>query len=203
MSLKKYLSSIAGLGAVSETALYTPLATDVLGGPLNYAAKYYAINKSGAKGTPDIRLFSGEDNSEWIVCEVKLDDDEHGVRVDAPVENCTVDRVEIERTRDIGPSQDAETHVRAEPVREVLRAAQLGHAIVPGAGTIVVGPGNVSQTDERRAEHEQRYRPAKRFHGCAPRHAAPSADPESVGYSAGSKYVGSTGEHWHCSETRL
>lgn len=76
MSLKKYLAAIAELGAVSETALYTPLATHILSGPLNYAAKYYAINKAGVKGTPDIRLFSGEDNSEWIICEVKLDDDE-------------------------------------------------------------------------------------------------------------------------------
>jgi len=76
MSLKKYLSAIADLGAVSETALYTTLATHILSGPLNYAAKYYAINRSGATGTPDIRIFSGEDNSEWIVCEVKLHDDE-------------------------------------------------------------------------------------------------------------------------------
>jgi hypothetical protein len=76
MSLRKYLAAIKGLGAVSETALYTPLATYILSGPLNYSAKYYAINKSGAKGTPDIRIFSGEDNSEWIVSEVKLHDED-------------------------------------------------------------------------------------------------------------------------------
>ena len=76
MSLKKYLLAIAAQGAVSETALYTSLATHILSGPLNYAAKYYAITKAGAKGTPDIRILSGEDESEWIVCEAKLDDDD-------------------------------------------------------------------------------------------------------------------------------
>ncbi|MCI0525649.1 MAG: hypothetical protein L0Y75_10340, partial [Acidobacteria bacterium] len=76
MSLKKYLSAISGAGAVSETALYTTLATHILSGPLHYEAKNYLINKAGAKGIPDIRILSGEDKSEWIVCEVKLDDEE-------------------------------------------------------------------------------------------------------------------------------
>ena len=76
MSLKKYLKALAGTGAVSESALYTTLATHILSGLLGYESKYYAINKSGAKGTPDIRLLSGEDNSEWIVCEAKLDDED-------------------------------------------------------------------------------------------------------------------------------
>jgi type I restriction-modification system DNA methylase subunit len=76
MSLKKYLSAINALGAVSETALYTPLATHVLSGILHYPAKNYAINKSGAKGTPDVRVLSGADGSEWVVCEAKLKDDE-------------------------------------------------------------------------------------------------------------------------------
>jgi hypothetical protein len=75
-SLKKYLAAISELGSVSETALYTPLATHILSGPLNYSAKHYAISKKGEKGTPDIRIFSGEDNSEWIVCEVKLQDND-------------------------------------------------------------------------------------------------------------------------------
>ncbi|GEM_PF-890312 len=81
MSLKKYLKAISELGAVSETALYTPLANFILSGPLNYSSKYYAINKKGEKGTPDIRILSGEDNSEWIVCEAKLNDDD--IRKDA------------------------------------------------------------------------------------------------------------------------
>lgn len=76
MSLKKYLAEVSEHGAVSEIALYTPLATHLLCGPLNYSAKHYEINKSGAKGRPDIRIFSGDDNSEWIVCEVKLHDEE-------------------------------------------------------------------------------------------------------------------------------
>jgi hypothetical protein len=76
MSLKKYISAIDSLGAVSETALYTPLATHILSKVLHYSPKHYAITKRGAKGTPDIRLFSGEDNSEWIVCEAKLADDD-------------------------------------------------------------------------------------------------------------------------------
>jgi hypothetical protein len=76
MSLKKYLAEVSEHGAVSEIALYTPLATHVLCGPLNYSAKHYEINKSGAKGRPDIRIFSGDDDSEWIVCEVKLHDEE-------------------------------------------------------------------------------------------------------------------------------
>ena len=84
MSLKKYLKAISELGAVSEIALYTPLATHLIGAVLHYGPKLYAINKSGVKGTPDIRIFSGDDNddnAEWIVCEVKLDDDE--IRKDA------------------------------------------------------------------------------------------------------------------------
>jgi len=76
MSLKTYLKAISELGAVSETALYTPLATHIISGLLHYGPKSYAINKAGKKGTPDVRIFSGEDNSEWIVCEVKLDDDD-------------------------------------------------------------------------------------------------------------------------------
>ncbi len=81
MSLKKYLTAIAGTGAVSETALYTSLATHILSGVLGYESKHYAINKAGAKGIPDIRIYSGEDGSEWIVCEAKLDDDD--IRKDA------------------------------------------------------------------------------------------------------------------------
>jgi len=76
MSLKKYIAEIESLGAVSETALYTPLATHILSKVLHYSPKHYAINKHGAKGTPDVRLFSGEDSSEWIVCEVKLADED-------------------------------------------------------------------------------------------------------------------------------
>ncbi|PYS75721.1 MAG: hypothetical protein DMF66_18675, partial [Acidobacteria bacterium] len=75
MSLKKYLAAINSQGAVSETALYTPLATHILSGVLHYPSKSYAINKSGAKGTPDVRILSGADGSEWIVCEAKLEDD--------------------------------------------------------------------------------------------------------------------------------
>src|SRR5882672_1921038 len=74
MSLKKYISEIDSLGAVSETALYTPLATHILNRVLHYSPKHYAITKRGEAGTPDVRLFSGEDNSEWIVCEAKLAD---------------------------------------------------------------------------------------------------------------------------------
>ncbi|MDQ3755546.1 MAG: N-6 DNA methylase [Acidobacteriota bacterium] len=76
MSLKKYLTAINSLGAVSETALYTPLATHLLSGVLHYPVKFYAINKSGAKGTPDVRILSGADSSEWIVCEAKLKDND-------------------------------------------------------------------------------------------------------------------------------
>jgi len=76
MSLKKYIAEIDSLGTVSETALYTPLATHIFSKILHYSPKYYEINKHGAKGTPDFRFLSGEDNSEWIVCEVKLADDD-------------------------------------------------------------------------------------------------------------------------------
>src|SRR5437870_4748549 len=76
MSLKKYLKAIAGTGAVSESALYTTIATNLLSQVLHYEPKFYEINKSNkAGGIPDIRLHAGdEDNTEWIVCEVKLDD---------------------------------------------------------------------------------------------------------------------------------
>ncbi len=77
MSIKKYLSAIAGTGAVSEIALYTSLATHVLGNLLGYESKFYAINKAGTKGIPDIRIYAGdEDQTEWIICEAKLDDDD-------------------------------------------------------------------------------------------------------------------------------
>lgn len=75
MSLKKYLSAIAGTGAVSEIALYTPLSTHILSGVLGYESKLYAINKRREKGIPDIRIYSGEDKSEWVICEAKLEDD--------------------------------------------------------------------------------------------------------------------------------
>lgn len=76
MSLRKYLAAISpeSFGAASETALYTPLATQLFADVLGYSTKHYAINKTGEKGTPDIRLFSGDDVSEWVVCEAKLND---------------------------------------------------------------------------------------------------------------------------------
>ena len=76
MSLKKYLKAIAGTGAVSESALYTTIATNLLSNVLHYEPGFYEINKSNkAGGIPDIRIHAGdEDKTEWIVCEVKLDD---------------------------------------------------------------------------------------------------------------------------------
>lgn len=76
MSLKKYLKAIAGTGAVSESALYTTFATNILSNVLHYEPAFYEINKSNkAGGIPDIRLHAGdEDKTEWIVCEAKLDD---------------------------------------------------------------------------------------------------------------------------------
>ncbi|MBS1807897.1 MAG: N-6 DNA methylase [Acidobacteria bacterium] len=76
MSLKKYLKAIAGTGAVSESAFYTTLATNILSSVLHYEPAFYEINKSNkAGGIPDIRLHAGdEDKTEWIVCEAKLDD---------------------------------------------------------------------------------------------------------------------------------
>ena len=63
MSLKKYISEIDSLGAVSETALYTPLATHILSKVLHYSPKFYAITKSGlkqlAKETDDWQRISG------------------------------------------------------------------------------------------------------------------------------------------------
>ena len=76
MHIKKYLDEIEGHGADSEIALYTPLAMHILKGILGYPADKYSINKAGSQGTPDIRLYSGEDNSEWIITEVKLHDDD-------------------------------------------------------------------------------------------------------------------------------
>lgn len=76
MSLKKYLKAIAGTGAVSESALYTTVATNILSNVLHYEPGFYEINKSNkAGGIPDIRIHAGdEDKTEWIVCEAKLDD---------------------------------------------------------------------------------------------------------------------------------
>jgi hypothetical protein len=74
MSLKRYLDEIKSVA--SEVGLYTPLATHVFGAVLGYPAKHRVINKSGAHGIPDIRLYSQEDHSEWVVVEAKLDDEE-------------------------------------------------------------------------------------------------------------------------------
>ena len=74
MSLKKYLSEIRSIA--SETGLYTPLASHIFGAVLGYPPEKRIITKSGKDGIPDIRLFSKEDNSQWIVAEAKLDDDE-------------------------------------------------------------------------------------------------------------------------------
>ena len=76
MYIERYLSEIAEGGAVSETAFYTPLSVHILRGLLNYAGKNCLINLSGETGIPDIRLRSAEDDSEWVVCEAKIRDDE-------------------------------------------------------------------------------------------------------------------------------
>lgn len=74
MSLKRYLDEIGSVA--SEIGLYTPLATHVFGALLGYPAKHRVINKSGAHGIPDIRLYSQEDDSQWAVVEVKFEDGE-------------------------------------------------------------------------------------------------------------------------------
>lgn len=76
MSLKKYLEETNQESIASEIGFYTPLATHLFGALLGYPPKHRIINKSGAHGIPDIRLYSQEDNSEWVVVEAKLDDDE-------------------------------------------------------------------------------------------------------------------------------
>ena len=75
MSLKKYLEEIR-THSLSERGFYTPLATHVFGGLLGYPPKHRVIEKRGELGIPDIRLYSQEDGSEWVVVEAKLDDDE-------------------------------------------------------------------------------------------------------------------------------
>lgn len=72
MSLKKYLAETAG--TLSEIGFYTPLATHIFGALLGYPASQRAINRAKKEGTPDIRLYSQEDGSEWAVVEAKLDD---------------------------------------------------------------------------------------------------------------------------------
>jgi hypothetical protein len=73
MSLKKFLAETAS-GTLSEIGFYTPLATHVFGALLGYPSSQRAINRAKKAGTPDIRLFSREDGSEWAVVEAKLDD---------------------------------------------------------------------------------------------------------------------------------
>jgi hypothetical protein len=72
MSLKSYLAEVKSVA--SEIGLYTPLATQVFGALLGYPPKNRVINKSSKHGIPDIRLYSQEDGSEWVVVEAKLDD---------------------------------------------------------------------------------------------------------------------------------
>jgi hypothetical protein len=76
MSLKKYLEDTSPGSIASEIGFYTPLATHLFGALLGYPPKQRIINKSGEHGIPDIRLYSQEDNSEWVVVEAKRDDDE-------------------------------------------------------------------------------------------------------------------------------
>jgi hypothetical protein len=72
MSLKRYLEEIGSIA--SEVGLYTPLATHIFGALLGYPPKHRVITKRGEQGTPDIRLSSQDDGSEWVVAEVKFDD---------------------------------------------------------------------------------------------------------------------------------
>lgn len=76
MSLKRYIEETDRTSLASEIGFYTPLATHIFGALLGYPPKHRVINKSGKLGIPDIRLYSGEDNSEWAVVEAKLDDSE-------------------------------------------------------------------------------------------------------------------------------
>ena len=76
MSLKKYLEETSSGSIASEIGFYTPLATHLFGALLGYPPKQRIINKSGEHGIPDIRLYSQEDNSEWVVVEAKRDDAE-------------------------------------------------------------------------------------------------------------------------------
>lgn len=75
MSLKKYLEEIR-TQSLSERGFYTPLATHIFGAILGYPPKHRVIEKRGEQGIPDIRLYSKEDGSEWVVVEAKLDDGE-------------------------------------------------------------------------------------------------------------------------------
>src|SRR5882724_1292687 len=76
MSLKKYLEDTSPGSIASEIGFYTPLATHLFGALLGYPPKQRIINKSGEHGIPDIRLYSQEDNSEWVVVEAKRYDAE-------------------------------------------------------------------------------------------------------------------------------
>lgn len=78
MSLKRYLEETSPGTIASEIGFYTPLATRVFGALLGYPPQSRIINKSGAQGIPDVRLYSQEDGSEWIIVEAKLDD--HDIR---------------------------------------------------------------------------------------------------------------------------
>jgi len=76
MSLKRYLHEITSGSIASEIGFYTPLATHVFGTLLGYPPQHRLINKSGKHGIPDIRLYSKEDGSQWVVVEAKFDDEE-------------------------------------------------------------------------------------------------------------------------------
>ncbi|MGH9438667.1 MAG: N-6 DNA methylase, partial [Terriglobia bacterium] len=81
MSLKRYLDETTSKSVASEIGFYTPLATHIFGALLGYPPRHRVINKSGKRGIPDIRLYSQEDGSQWVVVEAKLDDGE--IRDDA------------------------------------------------------------------------------------------------------------------------
>jgi len=73
MGLAAYLRELERKPGISEVGLYTPFARHLVEDVLGYPPEAYHVVKPSEPTKPDLRLFD-EDGSEWIVGEIKLDD---------------------------------------------------------------------------------------------------------------------------------
>jgi len=75
MGLAAYLRELSKKPDISEVGLYTPYARHLVEDVLGYPSDGYHIVKSPERTKPDLRLFD-EDGAEWVVGEIKLNDDQ-------------------------------------------------------------------------------------------------------------------------------
>lgn len=80
MSVERYLAELTSKPNPAEPELYGTLDTEIMRGVLGYPVGRVRINRRQKELIPDLTLISDQDE-QWVVCEVKVDDDE--IRVPA------------------------------------------------------------------------------------------------------------------------